>query len=117
MAGMPGCERLSSLDAMFLHLEDASAHMHVGGVFVCDGPPPSHGELLAHLASRLDRVPRYRQRLSFVPFGLGRPTWVDDGGFELSHHVRRSAAAASGVEALEVAAARIFSEPLDVRRP
>src|SRR5512142_3491054 len=92
MAGMPGCERLSSLDAMFLHLEDASAHMHVGGVFVCDGPPPTHGELLAHLASRLDRVPRYRQRLSFVPLGLGRPTWVDDGAFDLSHHVRRVAA-------------------------
>ncbi len=117
MARTPGCERLSSLDAMFLHIEDASAHMHVGGVFVCEGRPPSQGELLAHLASRLDRVPRYRQRLSFVPFGLGRPAWVDDGGFELSHHVRRVATAAPGVEALEVAAARIFSESLDLRRP
>ena len=117
MYRMPGCERLSSLDAMFLHIEDASAHMHVGGVFACEGPPPSHGELLAHLASRLDRVPRYRQRLSFVPLGLGRPAWVDDGGFELSHHVRRVVTAAPGVEALEVAAAEIFSEPLDLRRP
>jgi WS/DGAT/MGAT family acyltransferase len=117
MVEMPGCERLSSLDAMFLHLEDASAHMHMGGVFVCEGPPPSHGELLAHLASRLDRVPRYRQRLSFVPLGLGRPAWVDDGAFELSHHVRRVATAATGVEALEVVAARVFSEPLDLHRP
>jgi hypothetical protein len=31
------------------------------------------GGLVALIASRLDRAPRYRQRLAFVPLGLGRP--------------------------------------------
>ena len=33
-------DRLSALDASFLHLEDASSHMHVASVMVFDGDPP-----------------------------------------------------------------------------
>jgi hypothetical protein len=33
-------DRLSGLDASFLQLEDASAHMHVGSVMRFDGAPP-----------------------------------------------------------------------------
>jgi len=113
----PWCERLSPVDAMFLQLEDASAHMHMGGVFECEGPPPPQAELLAHLAARLERVPRYRQRLSTVPLGLGRPAWVDDPAFDLAQHVRRITLAAPGREALEAQAARCFGERLDRRRP
>ena len=66
-------DRLSGLDASFLHLEDASAHMHVASVMLFEGDPPPYDELLAAIERRLHLVPRYRQRLSFVPFGQGRP--------------------------------------------
>ena len=35
-------DRLSPLDASFLHLEDATSHMHVGGALVFDGEPPAY---------------------------------------------------------------------------
>src|SRR6478736_1500935 len=71
-------DRLSGLDASFLHLEDDSAHMHVASVIVFEGKAPHYVELLEHIDRRLHLVPRFRQRLAFVPFGQGRPRWVDD---------------------------------------
>ena len=34
-------DRLTGLDASFLHLEDESAHMHVAAVMTFDGSPPT----------------------------------------------------------------------------
>src|SRR5918992_528994 len=84
---MPG-DRLTGLDASFLHLEDASSHMHVAGVMLFEGPPPPYAELLEAFQRRLPLVPRYRQRLAFVPLGQGRPKWVDDPHFNLRDHDR-----------------------------
>src|SRR6185369_16875540 len=84
-------ERLSALDTEFLHLEDGIAHMHIAGMSVFDGSPPSEAEAEALLASKLHRIPRYRQRIRPVPFEIGRPVWVDDPHFNLSYHVRVTA--------------------------
>src|SRR5688572_30532593 len=89
-------ERLTHLDATFLYIEDRTAHMHVGGISVFQGPAPTYQQLINHIASRLDRVPRYRQRLAFVPFELGRPVWVDDSDFDLTYHIRHTALPAPG---------------------
>jgi diacylglycerol O-acyltransferase len=111
-------ERLSGLDAMFLHLEDRSAHMHVGAVFVYEGRPPSYQELLASVASRLDRVPRYRQRLAFVPFAAARPVWVDAADLDLEYHVRHTALPPpGGDEPLRKLAGRLFAQRLDRGKP
>jgi WS/DGAT/MGAT family acyltransferase len=91
-------ERLSSLDSLFLDIEDRSAHMHVGAVAVFEGPPPPYRDLLALIEARLDRVPRYRQRVMFVPFKQGRPVWIDETQFDLEYHVRRTALPAPGGE-------------------
>ena len=64
-------DRLTGLDASFLHLERDSAHMHVGGVLVFDGREPTHEQLIEQIESRLHLVPRYRQRLAFVPLQQG----------------------------------------------
>jgi diacylglycerol O-acyltransferase / wax synthase len=83
--------RLSALDASFLAAETATAHMHVGWAAVFDPPddrpPPGFGELRDHVAARLGRAPRYRQRLAPVPFGVHDPLWVDDEAFDIDHHV------------------------------
>src|SRR4051795_8915743 len=111
-------DRLSPLDASFLHFEDAASHMHVACVLVFDGDAPAYQELLDHIDSRLHLVPRYRQRLAEVPFGQGRPKWVDDDRFDLRYHVRHTALPSPGTEyELQVLAGRVFSQQLRRDRP
>jgi diacylglycerol O-acyltransferase / wax synthase len=111
-------DRLSGLDASFLHMERAGAHMHVASTIVFDGSTPSHREFREHIASRLHLVPRFRQKLRFVPFDQGRPVWVDDPHLNLDYHVRLTALPAPGSEEqLRNLAARIFSQQLDRTKP
>ncbi|MEA2401330.1 MAG: diacylglycerol O-acyltransferase / wax synthase [Thermoleophilaceae bacterium] len=111
-------DRLTGLDASFLHLEDASAHMHVAGVMVFEGPPPPYDDLLEAFERRLPLVPRYRQRLAFVPLGQGRPKWVDDPHLNLRYHVRSTALPSPGSEEqLQDLAGRVFSQQLDRDKP
>ena len=83
-------DRMSPQDAMFLHIEDENNPMHIGNVSVFEGPPPTYGDLVRTVAANLPLVPRYRQRVRFVPFELGRPVWVDDAHFQILYHIRRS---------------------------
>src|SRR3954464_15976759 len=110
--------RLSPLDASFLHFEDAASHMHVACAMVFDGAAPDYEDLLEHIEQRLHLVPRYRQRLATVPFAQGRPKWVDDEHFDLRYHVRHTALPAPGTEyELQVLAGRVFSQQLRRDRP
>ena len=91
-------DRLTALDSSFLHLEDAASHMHVASVTIFEGPPPTYQEFLRHIEARLSLVPRYRQKLRFVPLTQGRPVWVDDPHFNLEYHVRATALPPPGSE-------------------
>src|SRR3954468_23699011 len=91
-------DRLTGLDASFLHLEDASAHMHVAGVMIFEGESPPYEDLLEAMDRRLGLVPRSRQRLAFVPSSQGRPVWVDGPHLNLRYHVRSTALPAPGSE-------------------
>jgi diacylglycerol O-acyltransferase len=108
-------ERLSALDASFLAVESPTAPMHVGWVALFD--PPEHGarpgfeELFEHLAGRLGRAPRYRQRLAGVPLGVHDPVWVDDADFDPRVHVRW------GGGELGALVDRVLSSPLPRERP
>jgi WS/DGAT/MGAT family acyltransferase len=111
-------DRLTSVDASFLTNESPTSHMHIGGVTIFEGPPPSYEDLLEHVESRLHLVPRYRQKLAFPPVETGRPFWVDDPQFNLGYHVRHSALPAPGDEAvLRRMASRVFSQQLDRTKP
>jgi diacylglycerol O-acyltransferase len=111
-------DRLTGLDSSFLHMERAGAHMHVASTSIFEGPAPSVGEFRDHIASRLHLVPRFRQKLRFVPFGQGRPVWVDDPHLNLEYHVRQTALPAPGSEEqLRNLGARIFSQQLDRSKP
>ena len=92
-------DRLSSVDASFLHQEDGrDSHMHIGGLAILEGPAFSAQEFTEHVLSRLHVLPRYRQKLAFPPFGSGRPLWVDDPSFNIEYHVRVTALPAPGTE-------------------
>ena len=111
-------ERLSGLDSSFLHLERSGAHMHVASVSVFKGDAPTHQEFRDHIGSRLHLVPRFRQKLRFVPLTQGRPVWVDDPHLNLDYHVRQTALPAPGSdEQLRNLASRIFSQQLDRSKP
>jgi WS/DGAT/MGAT family acyltransferase len=111
-------DRLTAIDASFLHQEGPSSHMHVGAISLFEGPPPPYTELLDALRERLHLVPRYRQKLSVPPAGSGRPLWVDDPTFNLEYHVRQTALPRPGSEQqLMRLAARIFSQQLDRSKP
>jgi len=113
-------DRLNPLDAVFVDAEDADPHvsMAIASIAVFEGPAPSHEEFLAHMAGRLARVPRYRQKLRPVPFRLGRPVWVDDPDFDLRFHVRRTALPApGGDQQLADLMARVMSQRLDRDHP
>jgi WS/DGAT/MGAT family acyltransferase len=111
-------DRLTGLDASFLHLEDGRSHMHVGGVITFGGSPPDYDAVVDAIEQRLDLVPRYRQRLAFVPLGQGRPRWIDDPHFNVRYHVRRTALPEPGSEEqLKRLAGRVFSQQLDRDKP
>jgi diacylglycerol O-acyltransferase len=111
-------DRLTGLDASFLHLEDDTAHMHVAAVMTFDGSPPDQDELVDGIATRLHLVPRYRQKLAFVPLGQGRPRWVDDPHLNLRYHIRYTALPEPGTEdQLKRLAGRVFSQRLDRDKP
>lgn len=111
-------QTMSPLDASFLHIEDAVTHMHIGSVGLFEGPPPGADEVKAAVAAHLPLVPRYRQKVRFVPLALGRPTWVDDPHFNLDYHVRRTALPAPGGHTeLRNLVGRVMSQQLDRTKP
>lgn len=111
-------ERLSSLDAGFLDLENDRQQMHVGSLLVFEGPVPAFEEFTAHLEACLDLVPRYRQRVQRMPLGLARPAWVDDPHFSLAYHLRHTAIPSPGGDGqLRALVSRVLSQRLDVDRP
>jgi WS/DGAT/MGAT family acyltransferase len=111
-------ERLTTLDASYLYLEDAGAPLHVGGVLVLE-PVEGGLDALAELVeARLPLVPRYRQRVVAVPGHLANPVWADDPDFDVDYHVRRSAVPRPGTRAqLLDLVSRVTSRPLDRGRP
>lgn len=111
-------ERLKTLDAEFLHIEDGTAHMHIAGACVFPNPPPAYDDVVALVAGKLHEMPRYRQRVRSVPFELGRPVWVDDPHFDLRYHLRHTALPAPGDDAnFTRLMGRLMSQPLDRERP
>jgi diacylglycerol O-acyltransferase len=109
---------MSPLDASFLHIESDVSPMHIGSVAIFDGPAPSSDEFEAMVSAKLPAVPRYRQRVRFVPLQLGRPVWVDDPHFNLSYHLRRTALAApGGDQELRNLVGRVMAQRLDRSRP
>lgn len=113
-------DRLSALDASFLYVEDRDTPMHAGSVMIFEPPSRSFDldRLATYVSSRIESVPRYRQKVVMVPGRIANPVWVDDAAFDLSYHVRRSGLPRPGSdEQLEEFVARIESRPLDLKRP
>ena len=111
-------QTMSPLDSIFLHAENGITHMHIGSCSIFEGPTPTIGEITDLVESKLPLLTRYRQKVRFVPAGLGHPVWVDDPNFALAYHVRHSALPSPGDEGdLENLMGRLMSQELDRQRP
>lgn len=115
---MSRIEWLSPLDAGFLQVETDTQLMHVGSLLLLDGPAPDYRDYCNHVASRLDDVPRYRQRVEHTLLDIARPYWTDDPHFSLAYHVRHTAVPHPGDDGqLRTLVGRIMSQRLDLKRP
>ena len=113
-------DRLSPLDVSFLYLETPTTAMHVGGVAIFEAPPGGvdYDRLCELIKQRIAFVPRYRQKIKWVPGRIAAPVWVDDPDFDISYHVRRSALPKPGTQTqLRELVGRLQSRQLDRKRP
>lgn len=111
-------ERMGGMDAGFYFAENDKTPLQIASVGIFEGPPPSYGDLIRLVLSKLPQVPRYRQRARTVPFNLARPVWTDDQHFQILYHVRRTAVPApGGPEELRNLGGRILAQRLDFSRP
>jgi diacylglycerol O-acyltransferase len=113
-------QRLTPLEVSLLVLDTAHAPAHVATVDIFDGQPDGldYERLIALIRERIAYVPRYRQRVRDVPARLAAPVWVDDEGFDLTFHVRRSALPRPGtMEQLREFVGRVVARRMDRSRP
>ena len=109
--------RLSAQDAAFLYLERPTSALHIGSLAIYQGRLP-YERFVSHLESRISLIPRYRQRVAFVPLNLGHPTWEDDPDFSVRNHIHQVTLPAPGTdEQLNQLAADLFSPPLGRGKP
>jgi WS/DGAT/MGAT family acyltransferase len=113
---------LTPAEVSFLYLESPTTAMHVGSVAVFAVPDEDegldHDALCELVARRISLVPRYRQKVRWVPGHLANPVWVDDEDFDIGYHVRRSALPRPGSEdQLRELVGRVQSRALDRSRP
>ncbi len=117
-------ERLSALDTSFLSLEDRNTHMHIGAVSIFEAAPltrPDGGidfdQIQTAMEAGIHRVPRYRQRLAWMPI-VRHPVWVDDATFNLHYHLRHTHLPQPGdARHLKRLAGRLMSQQLDRGKP
>lgn len=117
-------ERLSATDTSFLLLEKPSIPLHISATLLYEsGPFATRGSGIdieaykAAIEAVLHRIPRYRQKLQWIP-GVGHPVWVDDEAFNLDYHVRHtSLPRPGGLTELKRLSARIMEQSLDKTKP
>ncbi|MGE0625567.1 MAG: wax ester/triacylglycerol synthase family O-acyltransferase [Pseudomonadales bacterium] len=79
--------RLTQSDASFLYTETASGPMHTAAFLILEGELAAQ-TVIDQFKARMHLVPRYRQKLAFVPLNLAHPKWVDDPEFKVENHVK-----------------------------
>ncbi len=117
-------ERLSAQDNTFLLFETPNVHMHVAATQIFRAGPLKTrnggidvGRIRRRLASLMHRIPRYRQKLGWIPLQQ-HAVWVDDPHFHLDYHIRHTSLPRPGTaEQLKHLSARVMAQQLDRARP
>ncbi len=115
-------KQMSGQDAAFLYGETPNWHMHVSGLMIVDAANAPDGwsfeKFREVVISRIPEVPQLRWRYVDVPFGLDRPSWVEETNIDPDFHIRRIALPRPGGEKeLAETVGRLASYKLDRSRP
>jgi diacylglycerol O-acyltransferase / wax synthase len=114
---------LTALESSFLAVERPGLPMHVAGLVIFDasasaGGPLTLAELRRLVASRLSRLPRFRDRIAPGRLGLRRSEWTRVAKLDLDAHLFHHRLGGRGTRAeLSDLCARIHEEPLPRDRP
>ena len=115
--------QLSEHDAAFIYSDTAHANSNVTLVHIYDQSTAPGGvvrfkQIKAHVESRLDQLPNFREKILRVPMDLDYPYWIEDENFNIEYHVRHIALPKPGDwRQFCIQSARIHARPLDRQRP
>ncbi len=108
-------QALHPADQAFVAMDRRDSPMNMSVLVMLDEPRASLEEWRRYLDSRLDRVPRWRQRVTTLPLGIGRPVWVDDREFAIANHVQGVRLDLDGDDVLYELAARLHGARQSMR--
>ena len=117
-------ERLSAQDNSFLVAEHPESPLHIAAVGIYEQAKLATRDggvdirrFKRFIEARLHEIPRYRQKLMWVPIE-NRPVWVDDPHFNIDYHIRHAALPKpGGIDQLKHLTARVTTRVLDRSRP
>jgi diacylglycerol O-acyltransferase len=113
--------QLSGVDALHVLEESRRQHMHTIKIAILgprDGMPVPTEEIQAWARDRLPVIPPMRWKVYKIPFGLGRPVFVDAGRYDVDRHIRVERLAAPGDDRqFDEAVSRVASIQLPRDRP
>jgi diacylglycerol O-acyltransferase len=117
-------DRLNAEDNAFLVAEGPTTPMHVSAIEIFEAGPLRNEDggidvsaIRRAYEAVMHRVPRYRQKLAWIPFE-NRPVWIDDAHFQIDYHIRHVSLPRPGrVEDLKRVASRVMAHPLDRTKP
>lgn len=116
-------ERLSGLQGYLLQMDSDTSPGHVSSLGIYDPASAPSGvvgfaDVQRFLAARIHRHGLFRRRVAALPLNLARPYWVDQDGFDIEYHVRRTALPKPrDWQQLTALVARLHARPLDLSRP
>ncbi len=115
--------QLSEHDAAYIYSDSAHANSNLTLLHIYDQSTAPGGvvrfkQILAHVESRLDKLPNFREKIHRVPLDLDYPYWIEDETFNLEYHVRHIALPKPGDwRQFCIQSSRIHARPLDLQRP
>jgi len=116
MPDLQADDRLTSGDALFLHLEREGMPLNVASVSIFDGKIALQA-CRRFIESKLPQIPRYRQRIMTAPFNLGLPHWEYDPHFDIRNHVTQLTLKTGSEAELKKVAGQVLSKVMDRSRP
>ncbi|MEO7108373.1 MAG: wax ester/triacylglycerol synthase family O-acyltransferase [Rhodoferax sp.] len=115
--------QLSEHDAAYIYSDSAHANSNLTLLHIYDQSTAPGGvvrfkQILAHVESRLDKLPNFREKILRVPLDLDYPYWVEDESFNIEYHVRHIALPKPGDwRQFCIQSSRIHARPLDLQHP
>lgn len=107
-------DRLSSMDSMFLEIEQSGPSVAVGSAMMVNGPAPSLAKLRAYFAERIEDMPRFRQKVVSSRTKVRQAKWVEVEP-DLTYHVTE--VRLNPGDSFDPVVSATMERPMDRRQP